>query len=709
MTKSISDLAQVQERRHPRLSLASLVFLSGTIGTAVLWTTTVSLDDRIIEARCLLQGSERHSWVRSGIEDTLEELENLASFRAIHPGMTREEFEILAKPLCLRHPSIRAIGFNLLVTDAERVAHEQAVRKQGIPHYEITEEFTQGKLSRAERREFYVPVTYIEPLAGNEQALGFDTASEPIRSEALLLARDSGEQWSSARITLVQESKEGQYSVLVFQPVYKDGRIPETINDRRDRLFGYFVGVVRIEDVLKSAIGHLNTPSIGVQLFDDSAPSGERLLADTRISGSVTDSRFVFEDSILCGNRNWRLAIAPTTEHIAEMRSRAPWGVLLGGMIITALSSAHLSALRRRTVRINTLLLERERAEDNLRKSEARLRLTLDSITDGGWYWDLDQDTLELSERFMSSLGYHDPVEDHTSFFSSLVHPDDVERDRKSLEAHLRGDQPAYECELRVLTASGEYRWTSRRGRIVLRADNGTPLQMIGVDTNATRKRADEEKQKAIGEELQHTQRLESLGVLAGGIAHDFNNLLMVILGNAELATEGMRNGPDEKLADRLKHIETAGRYAAGLVSQMLAYAGKGPTQVEFLNLGEVFSQMSDLLESTISKKANLSLRFGDDLPTIEGDASQLRQVFMNLVANASDSLGSNEGTILAGAFVVHFNRTELDGMHLGSELKSGPYVVVEVTDTGMGMSPATCAHVFDPFFTTKFQGRGLG
>jgi signal transduction histidine kinase len=220
----------------------------------------------------------------------------------------------------------------------------------------------------------------------------------------------------------------------------------------------------------------------------------------------------------------------------------------------------------------------------------------------------------------------------------------------------------------------------------------------------AERKRS-EEQRLALERRLLEGQKLESIGMLAGGIAHDFNNLLVGILGNTSLLLTELP--PGSPLLERAARIETAATRAAELTQQMLAYAGKGRFVVEPLDLNTLIAEMPQLLSASISKNATLQRQLAPNLPAIEGDITQLRQLIMNLIINASEAIGDQPGTIQVSTSVRHLTATD----HLGDNdaLPAGDYVVLEVADDGCGMDETTLARIFDPFFTTKFTGRGLG
>ena len=217
---------------------------------------------------------------------------------------------------------------------------------------------------------------------------------------------------------------------------------------------------------------------------------------------------------------------------------------------------------------------------------------------------------------------------------------------------------------------------------------------------------ADVSERKAFDAKLLQTQKLESLGVLAGGIAHDFNNLLTGIMGNTSLLME--LHADDPRSASMLQQVLRASQRAADLTSQMLAYAGKGKFVLAPVDLSAVVREIAALIQSSVSKQVRLRFDLDGDLPLMEMDPSQIQQVVMNLVMNATEAIPVR-GEVLITTAVKHldvdFIRRELKD----SDLPPGRYVSLAVCDTGIGMDEETMARIFEPFFTTKFTGRGLG
>jgi len=214
-------------------------------------------------------------------------------------------------------------------------------------------------------------------------------------------------------------------------------------------------------------------------------------------------------------------------------------------------------------------------------------------------------------------------------------------------------------------------------------------------------------ERKRAEEAQRQSQKLESLGLLAGGIAHDFNNLLTAIVGNLGLARAELPN--DSKALEHLGHMETAAQRAAHLTRQMLAYSGHGTFAVEPLDLGHEVKEMAELLAASVPKSARLLFELHPGLPAVKADRAQLGQVIMNLVLNAAESLPQGQGTITLSTAQVTLGEDQPLRDVEGQHLLAGRYVVLEVRDTGSGMSRAVQARIFDPFFSTKRTGRGLG
>jgi PAS domain S-box-containing protein len=346
-------------------------------------------------------------------------------------------------------------------------------------------------------------------------------------------------------------------------------------------------------------------------------------------------------------------------------------------------------------------IARRRRAEMALAERERRLRAVFDSAAAGIAHLDAGGRFLSANAVFCRMLGYsHEEMAGKPA--CEVVAAEERPALRESMQAVAQGEIPGYRVERRYLrkdggTFLGEAFVTAIPGR------SGRAEGAIAVILDITeRKRAAEERRR-LEAQVQHAQKLESLGILAGGIAHDFNNLLAAILGNADLALMEM-SGPSSA-RQSVEEVRKAAIRASELTNQMLAYSGKGRFIVRVIDLNGLVAEMAGLLEVSMSKKVALECDFAEDLPAVEADAAQIRQIVMNLITNAADAIGDVPGTITARTRTVQVDQDRLAPY----PLPKGRYVCLEVADTGCGMNEQTKARLFDPFFTTKFTGRGLG
>lgn len=351
-------------------------------------------------------------------------------------------------------------------------------------------------------------------------------------------------------------------------------------------------------------------------------------------------------------------------------------------------------------------IAERKQVEEALRESEARFRHVVESSPLAIGLADQDGRIEYLNPAFIENFGYTtEDVPTLTDWFQlafrdPAYRQNTLERMQQTLKKVGNESGATYRIEVVMTCKDGSVRTIE-----IFRTNMGK--KTLAVFNDLTERKRMEEEHRRIEVQMREVQKLESLGVLAGGIAHDFNNLLMAILGNADLALLSL--SPVSPAYQHVEEITRASQRAAELCRQMLAYSGKGRFVVSRHDISEIVREMGQILEVSVSKKATVRYSLGEGLPPVESDATQIRQVIMNLITNASDALGDTTGIITVTTGVMECDEAYLSESYLDDSLSGGTYVYLEVSDTGCGMDPETRSRIFDPFFTTKFTGRGLG
>lgn len=364
-------------------------------------------------------------------------------------------------------------------------------------------------------------------------------------------------------------------------------------------------------------------------------------------------------------------------------------------------SEASLALIAERAARI----LRMQMLNRKLRDSEEHYRLMAENAGDGIFTVDgkgqivsanpaIERISGIPAERFSQSEEWH-----------KTVHPDDAARFAENWPRILHNGE-SNTLEYRIRDASEQDHYLEQRSAPLL-DDTGAVTGIVAIVRDVTDRRKAEEEHLRLEAQMRHTQKLESLGVLAGGIAHDFNNLLMAIMGNADLALMTLPENSDVR--PRLEEIERTVHRAAELARQMLAYSGRGQFEIRPLNLSALVRDMTHLIKASVARQTRITTQLPVDLPAFEGDATQLRQLIMNLIINASESLDGKRGNVAVTTGVQECDEAILKKSYFCESTEPGVYVYLTVEDTGCGMDEETRERIFDPFFTTKFTGRGLG
>ena len=525
-------------------------------------------------------------------------------------------------------------------------------------------------------------IRIVVPKRGNQAALNRSLweHSEPSVSKALERAISSGKvSRTRASIRFFQ----GGRGFAAYWPVRTAG----------GDLVGLLNGVFQVQQSVDMCLAE---ERLHRRFRFEFREAGERVASSRGLASDSTEWPYRIDQAVRIVDAPWQLSIAPSESRLAQEVSWYRW-IILAASLAFALAIALLLGV----------LMRRQKA---LKASEERVRLLLDSTFESIYGLDLEGNCTFCNSALLSLLGYDEPDQllgrnmhelVHHSHAAGAVYP---EEDCGVHQAFLRGEA-AHFCDEVVWRRNGTSFPAECRSHPVRK--NGEITGAVVTLVDITEQKQQEERRRDLERQMQDSQRLESLGVLAGGIAHDFNNMLVGILGNASLALD--RTDEQSALHLCVRDIETAARRASELINQLLAYSGKGQFSKQVIDLNELVGEMLQLLKLSISKQAELTCDFGEHPCPVNGDPTQIRQVVMNLITNASDAVGKLGGRIIIRTGVSEVGAEELRQTLAGSDLEPGRFSFVEVADTGPGIDQQVRARIFDPFFSTKGTGRGLG
>lgn len=308
---------------------------------------------------------------------------------------------------------------------------------------------------------------------------------------------------------------------------------------------------------------------------------------------------------------------------------------------------------------------------------------------------------LDANPAFCRQIGY--PREELLGSHVSRFSQDKIEAIERNIARLIAGE--ILEHQVTNVQADGSLRYYDLREAAITLPDGTRGILALASDIT-DRLRAEQQKFE-LERQLLHADKLKSLGVLAGGIAHEYNNVLATIVGNLDLALMDLTSSSPIQV--NLQEAAQAAGRATNLTQQMLAYSGRGRFVITQIDFSELIGSIEQLLHASVSKKASLKLDLANDLPMVAGDAPQLQQVVMNLITNASEALGDLPGLISITTRLRECDASFLSRSVISDQFLPGPFVELEVRDSGCGMDDAVKKRLFEPFFSTKFTGRGLG
>jgi PAS domain S-box-containing protein len=338
-------------------------------------------------------------------------------------------------------------------------------------------------------------------------------------------------------------------------------------------------------------------------------------------------------------------------------------------------------------------ITDRKRVEEALQKSEAHFRSLVHDAPYGIYRVTLDGRLLEVNPALVMMLGYESEAELLRCNVERDIYRDPQAR-QHLLKEHLQKED-FREIEAEWRRKDGKIITVRMTGHPVLQKDNSLDYFEVFAE--------DITERRSLEKQLLQSQKMEAIGRLAGGIAHDFNNLLGVILGHSDMLTEQI--GANDRLRKSVEATRHAAERAAALTMQLLAFSRKQVIEPTVIDLNASVMEIEKMLHRVIGEDIELAIKLQPELGRVKADAGQLSQVLMNLAVNSRDAMPGG------GKLVIETADVELDDtyvrQHLGA--KPGSFVMLAVSDTGIGMDSETLSHIFEPFFTTKETGKGTG
>jgi two-component system, cell cycle sensor histidine kinase and response regulator CckA len=546
--------------------------------------------------------------------------------------------------------------------------------------------YSEAELRKKTLREITHPDHIDESQAGRRQLLAGEISTHTM--EKRYIRKDGTVFWGRLNRSLVRDHDNlPQYVIAVL----------EDITDRKD-------AECALRDSEQRLILAQNAAHLGVCEWNLSTNAFRQSEEYARLYGLAPDhpaltleelsQRIHPEDRELV-QANVKTALERTHAWDAEYRVVWPDGSIhwlhsKGAVLLDA------SGQPVRSTGVVQDITEGKRAEAVLRESEERFRNMADTAPVLIWVSGPDKGCIFFNKGWLDFTG-RTMQQELGNGWADSVHPDDLDRCWEIYSSSFDARR-CFVMEYRLRRADGDYRWVLDNG-IPRREPGGVFAGYIGSCVDITDLRRAQEQALA-------RQKLESIGVLAGGIAHDFNNLLAGVLAEAELAATELEQG-DSPL-EGLQRIRLAAGRGAEIVRELMIYSGQDKADpVEPVDLSRLVEEMLELLKVSISKHTILKTNLPRNLPAVLGRASQIRQIVMNLIMNASEALGDNGGVIRVRALRAVVPSEP--GPNSPANLPPGDYLNLEVSDTGVGMTQEVQAKIFDPFFSTKFAGRGLG
>ena len=686
------------ETKDRRLLAIFLVGASGVVVSLLLFSTLKWAEFRVIYEEFTNRASDRMLSVESAFDSGQSVVRSVAAHIQASSEINQQHFRVFAKHQLSQDASLHALSWNKRIRPSELRQHVEVSRKWN-PNYTVTKMNRDGHTVEVDYEHDddrdLVVVDYIEPIAANQSAVGFDIASESTRLKALSLARDTGELAASGRIRLVQEQGD-QYGMLVMSPIYQQRMQVESVEDRRKFLEGIVVGVYRIGTAVEAAMSKLESSRINVYLFDESTPSAPTLLhahlSDKSTSiESLADLRkqpYFQSSSFEMAARNWTVCCIPTSDYIAAHQTWLPAIVLQAGLAATLGLVVYLVHLARLTDRLKRQIAARVAAEQSLTIAQHSIDNSHIPI-----YWVGPDGRFRFINRSAAAtLGYE--IDELYGLGMESIDPawkpDKWLSQWEQLKAtgsaifeskHRRKDGEQFQVEIMVnylAFSDQEY--------------------LFCLVMDITERKQQQEKIREHERILADVSRLMTLGEMVAGIAHEINQPLSAISNYSAACMHVISDSKYEferPIEEWTRQIGQQALRCGDIIRTLRRFVKRNEAEWTRIDLRVAIAD-SILLVSEDAWKRSVRIDCAPQEASliVNGNLIQLQQVLVNLLKNAYEAMSENDC---------------VENSVLVSTSCSGDSVELVVEDHGPGIDAQHHERVFDAFFTTKTDSMGLG
>ncbi|TFW24497.1 PAS domain S-box protein [Massilia arenosa] len=653
----------------------------------------------------LVRTSVRRVELRMGIYEQVERA--TSAFLLGTPDVEPDKlaYYVSALELERNYPGIQGIAIVKRIPVGARAAHEAAMRKR-FPDYTV---------HPANPDETISTITHIEPLTPmNRRAIGFDMLTEPLRRAAMERARDTGRASASGKVRLIQENgKDAQAGLVMYVPVYERGLPTETVEQRRAAITGWVGAPFRMRDLM-NGISEERAQEFALAIYDAGQETPDALLYSSDTAGGpAPHARLEARRTIEVGGRPWLLRYHSTQQLEARLATPTARYVALGGagtsLLLGLLVWVIASDGHRTRKRAREMTAQLRTSNAQLAAEQQRIHVLLDTAYDAFIATDAQGIVTDWNNKAARMFGYSASEAIGQDMADLIVPPEMRTAHRAGMARYIqtgqaklvgtvvetvaqRRDGSVFPVELALAGVGSE----ERTGVSAFIRD------ITERNENRRREAARNEALEQARNELHHAQKLEAIGKLTGGVAHDFNNVLQVIGGNAQLLQLSVRRD-DAKLQQWIASIQASVERGSKLSSQLLSFARRQPLQPVAVDPARIVRGMEDLLQRALGESIRFEVVEERPLSRVKVDPGQLENVLINLVINARDAMPQG------GTLRIAMRDVALSEAEAGAELAPGPYVLLEISDTGAGMPEDVRARAFEPFFTTKEVGKGTG